>query len=37
MRGFEMDKKIPLVAVIGPTASGKTGLAVKIAEKFGII
>ena len=30
-----MDKKIPLVAVIGPTASGKTGLAVKIAEKFG--
>ncbi len=30
-----MDKKIPLVAVIGPTASGKTGLAVKIAENFG--
>lgn len=30
-----MDEKIPLVAVIGPTASGKTGLAVKIAEKFG--
>ena len=30
-----MDKKIPLIAVIGPTASGKTGLAVEIANKFG--
>ena len=30
-----MDEKIPIVAVIGPTASGKTGLSVKIAEKFG--
>ena len=30
-----MDKKIPLIAVIGPTASGKTGLAVAIAKKFG--
>ena len=30
-----MDKKIPLIAVIGPTASGKTGLAVRIAKKFG--
>ncbi len=30
-----MDKKIPVVAVIGPTASGKTGLAVKIAKEFG--
>ena len=30
-----MDKKIPLIAVIGPTASGKTGLAVEIAKKFG--
>lgn len=29
-----MDKKIPLIAVVGPTASGKTGLAVKIAKKF---
>ncbi len=29
-----MDKKIPLIAVIGPTASGKTGLAVEIAKKF---
>ena len=28
-----MDKK-PLIAVIGPTASGKTGLAVKIAKEF---
>lgn len=30
-----MDKKIPIIAVIGPTASGKTGLAVKIAKEFG--
>ena len=30
-----MDKKIPVIAVIGPTASGKTGLAVRIAKKFG--
>jgi len=30
-----MDKKIPVIAVIGPTASGKTGLAVEIAKKFG--
>ncbi len=30
-----MDKKIPIIAVIGPTASGKTGLAVAVAEKFG--
>ena len=29
-----MDKKIPVIAVVGPTASGKTGLAVKIAKKF---
>ncbi len=30
-----MDKKIPVIAVIGPTASGKTGLAVAVAKKFG--
>ena len=30
-----MEKKIPLIAVIGPTASGKTGLAVSVAERFG--
>ncbi len=29
-----MNKKIPIIAVIGPTASGKTGLAVKIAQNF---
>ena len=28
-------EKIPLVAVLGPTASGKTGLAVQIALRFG--
>lgn len=26
--------KIPVIAVVGPTASGKTALAVKIAQKF---
>ena len=31
----DMNKKIPVIAVIGPTASGKTGLAVKIAKNFG--
>ncbi len=29
-----MENKIPLIAVIGPTASGKTGLAVEIAKQF---
>lgn len=27
-------KKIPVIAVVGPTASGKTALAVKIAQSF---
>lgn len=27
-------EKIPVIAVVGPTASGKTSLAVKIAKKF---
>lgn len=27
-------EKIPVIAVVGPTASGKTALAVKIAKKF---
>ena len=30
-----MNNKIKIIAVIGPTASGKTGLAVEIAKKFG--
>ncbi len=30
-----MDKKIPVIAVIGPTASGKTGLSIAVAKKFG--
>ncbi len=29
-----MDRKIPLVAVVGPTASGKTALAVSLAKQF---
>lgn len=31
---MDREKKIPVVAVIGPTASGKTRLAVEIAERF---
>jgi tRNA dimethylallyltransferase len=27
--------KRPLIVIVGPTASGKTGLAVKVAKKFG--
>ena len=30
-----MEEKIPVIAVVGPTASGKTGVAVKTAQKFG--
>lgn len=29
-----MEEKIPVIAVVGPTASGKTGLAVEIAKRF---
>ena len=29
-----MEKKIPLIAVVGPTASGKTALAVSLAKRF---
>ena len=28
-------KKIPVIAVVGPTASGKTSLSINIAKKFG--
>ena len=27
-------KKIPIIAVVGPTASGKTGLGIQIAKRF---
>lgn len=30
-----MENKIPLIAVVGPTASGKTALGVKLATNFG--
>ena len=30
-----MEKKIPLLAVVGPTASGKTALAVELALRTG--
>lgn len=30
-----MEKKIPVVAVVGPTASGKTSLGIAVAEHFG--
>ena len=29
-----MDKRIPLIAVVGPTASGKTGLGIELAKRF---
>lgn len=32
METKHIDKKIPVVAVVGPTASGKTALAVKLAQ-----
>lgn len=28
-------ESLPLVVIVGPTASGKTGLAIKIAQKYG--
>ena len=28
------EEKIPVIAIVGPTASGKTGLAVSVAERF---
>lgn len=34
MNGMEQKPKIPLVVVAGPTASGKTGLAVALAKAF---
>lgn len=30
-----LDKKIPVIAVVGPTASGKTAFAVELAKRFG--
>lgn len=30
-----MATELPLVVIAGPTASGKTGLAIKLAKKFG--
>ena len=29
-----VDKKIPLIVILGPTASGKTGLSLKLAKEF---
>src|SRR5437588_5213903 len=31
----ESNTLLPLVAIVGPTASGKSALAVKLAERFG--
>ena len=30
-----MATKLPLIVIVGPTASGKTSLAIKLAERFG--
>ena len=27
-------EKLPIIAVVGPTASGKTGLAIELAKKL---
>ncbi|MFZ1548469.1 MAG: isopentenyl transferase family protein, partial [Candidatus Nitrotoga sp.] len=27
--------ELPLIVIVGPTASGKTGLAIKLAKEFG--
>ena len=29
------ESKIPLIAVVGPTASGKTSLAVELCKRYG--
>ena len=29
-----MNNKIPLLCIVGPTASGKTGLSVELAERY---
>jgi len=34
-RGTSVRSDPPLVVIVGPTASGKTGVAIKLAEKFG--
>lgn len=31
----EQEDKLPLVAIVGPTASGKTALAIRLAREFG--
>jgi len=32
---MNLHKELPLVVIVGPTASGKTSLAIEIAEKYG--
>lgn len=34
MAARSMNKKLPLIVVVGPTASGKTSLAIDLAEQF---
>ena len=30
-----LERELPLIVIAGPTASGKTALAVRLAERFG--
>jgi len=32
----ESEEKIPLVVILGPTAAGKSKLAIELAQKFGL-
>ena len=35
MASVAQKSELPLIVIVGPTASGKTGLAIRIAKEFG--
>ena len=35
MEANKLEQTAPLIVITGPTASGKTSLAIKLAKKFG--